>query len=244
MGGTEEKKMNLSSERSQQAASGIQRFSLNPGNLIITEFSKFGGVKYERSDSAEPTKVIDNQSLYEISNRIISDCHYIMETSTAKTPIGWYATDEGLIAAIERIAGKQEEAALLNKIAEKQGSERRVIIKLYPVAFPVTEEITQRILEYTIEWLLYVKSGLLAGSQRDMGRGIDLLLNMHQYARGIYASELREAVVIARKLKTDLGKAIRSGESPERAHLKLADVGSYAAIVELFTSALEPKKVH
>lgn len=109
---------------------------LRPGMLLLIEFSRPGGVKYQREEGARRNQrvVIDNEALEKISSKVVNTAYAKLVARFAHTPWGFFCEKEDDIEeAYAMLADCRLGAFLANRYAEEIESPRRVRIEFVDI---------------------------------------------------------------------------------------------------------------
>lgn len=224
--------------------------TFSTGYLILTEFSATGGVKYSREGQrirkgsegsvTELTvrQIADNRDLLRESKSLINAAAYVVDQFCAKTPLGYFTDDTGLLRIKQDLIDLQEGASKFNEIAGRIGSERRVWIEAYPVAYRLDDPaVGARMAVLIRERLEDLSAALLAGDKAAFLAAMDAARNLDKLVQDPHRLKLVEAVNWAKLRRQELGRLLREGLSPKDA-AKVLDV---SAIVEAAALFEEPR---
>lgn len=222
--------------------------AFRPGFIVAVEFSALGGVTYDREDIREDVvgegleaefktvKRVDHVQLNRESRSIINAAYHVLEKHCAQTPIGYYA-DEAMLAKVEEEIDQVKAAAkIFNEVAQKLGSQRRVVVEIYPLELRLDcEAAARRLVKVVREKLLAIRDALAEGSRRGFELALDKAHNLDRLATGIQSDSIRIAIEHAKEQKALLLEALREGATPEVA-AKSLNLEPIEAAVSLFTT--------
>lgn len=109
---------------------------LRPGLLLLIEFSRPGGVKYQREEGARRNQrvVTDNPALEKMSSKVVNTAYAKLVARFAHTPWGFFCEkDADAEEAFELLTDCRAGAMLANLYAEEINSPRRVRIDIYDI---------------------------------------------------------------------------------------------------------------
>ncbi len=108
---------------------------MRPGYLLIPEFSRIGGIKFEKLDGdSKPRRVVkDDPKLEKMSSKIINTANAKITERFAHVPWGYFCEEHEVEEAHDLLRECKKGAAFTNNFAREHNSDRRVRIDLFAV---------------------------------------------------------------------------------------------------------------
>lgn len=111
--------------------------NLRPGMLLLHEFSRPGGIKYESDGTGNNKRsrriVTDSPVLEKLSTKIVNAAYAKFVARFAHTPWGFFCTPDEVEEAHALLDECRMASFFANQYAEEQGSDRRLRVDVFPM---------------------------------------------------------------------------------------------------------------
>ena len=223
-------------------------FSFRPGWVIRDCSSASGGIQYLRDLVKEKQinrnrglqvdhktrKIVDNVEYCAHIDAVVKKVDYVLRKHCARTEMGWFADDGALTAVKAEIREIREEAAELNRLADRAGSSRRAKIHIAPLRLDLAQPEAVQEIAYTVRSVLDdIHAALRTGDVASLHKLKIRAKNLDRLATGFQSDAIRFALDSVPAAANEIRRIMRiSTAKPE-------DIGA-----ELDLSALEAALTH
>ncbi len=221
-----------------KAAKKFKALEIKPGFIVLTEFSKKGGVRFEREEIRQEAykkvgeerewksvKRVDNVEVFNGSRSLVSSAYYAMDRGAAITPLGYYVAEAELPALLDKVREVQAEVAKFNADAAAAKSERRVTVEVYPLEVKLDNAaVVGRIARSVRERLAALLDALREGNRQDFETAWENCRNLEHLATGMQRSSIEFGLEAAKAAKALLLEELR--EQAEKAGKKPKDLSA------------------
>lgn len=173
---------------------------LRPGMLLLHEFSRPGGIKYE-SDGTGVNKrsrriVTDSATLEKLATKIVNAAYAKYVARFAHTPWGFFCTQDEVEEAQELLAECRLASFFANQYAKEQGSDRRLRVDVFPMAWDHNSRRFQvRIGELIASKLLELREVYSQNDMKTYRVRMDKCRNMDRLVIGDQSKLVRAALL-------------------------------------------------
>lgn len=180
--------------------------AFSPGHLVVTEFSRVGGVRTksekvtddEGKVSIVSRHVADDPELIEQAKSLINRANYIVNLHCVRTPLGWFTDEKGLKQLRADLDELSEAPEMFRKVADGR-SESRIRLDYFPIRVDEIDDRTaKRFAGAIVECLAELKMALRSGKRGLWFTAWEKSKNLDLPVRGEQKNHIRFAVEYAR----------------------------------------------
>lgn len=208
-----------------------EQIAIKPGWVIKDCACATGGVRYRRKYKRDETsgerrtvdfetrKIIDHVIIVRDLDAIVKKVDYILRKHCARTNLGWFATDDGLVKVRAELTRVEAEARALNESAAIAGSLHRAYIGIAPLRVDVAtpeaaREIARTVHDCLGDILVTLRKGEIG---QELAGKLLRARNLDQLATGMQAEALRFALEQIAQARKDIRVALKKGTSAQDA---------------------------
>lgn len=227
-------------------------FSFRPGWVIQDCSSAEGGIQYLREHVDEKQinkkrglqiehktrKIVDNVEYCAHIDAVVKKVDYVLRKHCARTDMGWYADDAALRVVRTEIAEIREEAAQLNRLADRAGSERRAKIHITPLRLDLTQPEVAYEVVYTMQNVLTeLHTALRAGDIASLHKLKLRAKNIERLVTGDQSHTIRHAIDSVPAAANEIRHTMRGSSIPPEEIGAELDLTALETALELFDTS-------